>query len=283
VIQKEDATKEEFFLALKLAVSNLDKLPKERNQWEKLMYYLVLLILHRRETEEQPSLLAMVNETETAFVAVRREAGKQVEGSVAVANALPVGWSEDFLSVSRRMYRAGRIFTSVAQPVEYMELAQPVLCCRMAAVRPSTPRASVSMMREIPAAPPPSKTTVLFSGVPKFADGESILFDTSRKQDAAKLPDNAVINRLEVRFPDGTPEHDILDGLNLLIFVDVLSSPKAKVQLADVVRLRGERPLNILRRTGQVVRLVLLDSTGAWTQKAPRIEVALGWKAMGGG
>ena len=64
VIQKEYADKEEFVEALKLAVSNLDKLPEEeRNQWAKLMYYLVLLILHRRDAEEQPSLLSVVSET----------------------------------------------------------------------------------------------------------------------------------------------------------------------------------------------------------------------------
>ena len=64
VIQKEDAKKEEFASALRKAVSHLDKLPEtERNQWEKLMYYLVLLILHRRDTEEQPDLLSVVNET----------------------------------------------------------------------------------------------------------------------------------------------------------------------------------------------------------------------------
>ena len=32
---------------------------------------------------------------ETAFVAVRSEAGKVVEGRVAVANALPAGWSDE--------------------------------------------------------------------------------------------------------------------------------------------------------------------------------------------
>ncbi len=64
VIQKEDAKKEELAEALRLAVSNLDKLSEEeRNQWEKLMYYLVLLIFHRRDAEEQPELLSVVNET----------------------------------------------------------------------------------------------------------------------------------------------------------------------------------------------------------------------------
>ena len=64
VIQKEGATTEEFAEALKLAVANLDKLPEaERNQWEKLMYYLVLLIFHRRDKEEQPELISLVDET----------------------------------------------------------------------------------------------------------------------------------------------------------------------------------------------------------------------------
>src|SRR5262249_33445973 len=35
--------------------------------------------------------------SETAFVAVRKEAGQVIEGSVAVANALPAGWSDDFI------------------------------------------------------------------------------------------------------------------------------------------------------------------------------------------
>src|SRR5262245_22495163 len=34
--------------------------------------------------------------SETAFVAVRKEAGRVIEGSIAVANALPAGWSDGF-------------------------------------------------------------------------------------------------------------------------------------------------------------------------------------------
>ena len=64
VIQKEYTTKEEFAEALKSAVSNLDRLPEEeRNQWEKLMWYLVLLIIHRRDEEERPEMISVLNET----------------------------------------------------------------------------------------------------------------------------------------------------------------------------------------------------------------------------
>jgi len=64
VIQKEYTDKDEFVEALKLAVFNLDRLPEEeRNQWAKLMWYLVLLIFHRRDREEQPELISLVDET----------------------------------------------------------------------------------------------------------------------------------------------------------------------------------------------------------------------------
>ena len=38
--------------------------------------------------------------SETAFLARRAEAGRMVEGRVEVANALPAGWSEEFLSLA---------------------------------------------------------------------------------------------------------------------------------------------------------------------------------------
>jgi len=64
VIQKEDAKKEEFAEALRIAVSNLDRLPEEqRNQWKKLMWYLVLLTFHRRDMEEQPEFISLVEGT----------------------------------------------------------------------------------------------------------------------------------------------------------------------------------------------------------------------------
>ena len=64
VIQKEDVDKEEFSEALKEVVFNLDRLPEEeRNQWAKLMWYLVLLIIHRRDEEERPEMISVLDET----------------------------------------------------------------------------------------------------------------------------------------------------------------------------------------------------------------------------
>ena len=146
---------------------------------------------------------------------------------------------------------------------------------QMADVQPAAPRQGDPAEA---AQPGVRASTPLFSGVPQFTAGEAVLFDSTRQEDAAKLPGQGTIRRLEVRFPAGTPAQEELDaGLVLLLFVDDLASPRARVRLADVVRQGGSRPLNLARPTGQPVRIVLLDPAGAWSQGAPQIEVALAW------
>jgi Ca-activated chloride channel family protein len=121
------------------------------------------------------------------------------------------------------------------------------------------------------------KATVLFAGVPSLTNGEAILYD-SRQDSSGALPEEATICRLEARFPDGTPALGELDGsLYLLIYVDDLVSPRARVRLADLTRQRGERPLNVSKLPGQLVRLVLIGRAGAW-KGSTRLEVALAWQ-----
>jgi Ca-activated chloride channel family protein len=138
-----------------------------------------------------------------------------------------------------------------------------------AAAMPSvTARASRS-------APASAKPAVLFSGVPAFVSGQAVLFDSAGGSDP--LPETGTLTRLEIRFPAGAPEPGSLDpGLSLLIFVDDLSQPRARVRVAHLVRQGGERPLNISRRSGERVQVVLVDPSGAWASGAPPIEVALG-------
>jgi Ca-activated chloride channel family protein len=115
---------------------------------------------------------------------------------------------------------------------------------------------------------------VVFAGTPSFANGEAVLFDSSA--DPAGLPDLTRLSRLALRLDRDLPAGPIDAGLAILIFVDDLTSPRARVRLADLVRQGGERPLNVRRQSGQVVRIVLLDPSGAWTGGAPALEVALG-------
>jgi Ca-activated chloride channel family protein len=214
--------------------------------------------------------------SETAFVAVRREAGEPVDGTVVVANALPMGWSDDFLpSVALRAPAASGVQSSLDVPSFLRRVVSkdahrtaPVFASFLAGgdKDPSSSRT----MEPVP----------LFSGVPNLSDGDAVLFDSSREDDAVKLHTPAALHRLVVRFPGTTLDYNSVDrGLSLLIFVGDLSSPRARVRLSDMVRRRGERPLNLLRRPGQVVRIVLLDPAGVWAQGAPKIEVALGWQA----
>jgi Ca-activated chloride channel family protein len=105
-----------------------------------------------------------------------------------------------------------------------------------------------------------------------------VLLDTARAEDAAKAPASGVLTKLVIHFGKGTPPAASLDaGLFLLIFVDDLASPRARVRLADLVRLGLERPLNIARSAGQVVKVVLADANGVWAAAAPEIAVTLIW------
>jgi len=210
---------------------------------------------------------------ETAFVAVRTEKGKPVEGTVPVANALPAGWSDAFLS--SRAFKAAVGTTGTALPSRaFRSMPRDASIMLAAADRPRLASIDAGI------APPGDfpKPVTVFSGVPRLRDGEAVLFDLSRKQDADRLPEATIIRKLVLTFPDGTPDHKSLDpGLSLLIYVGDLSSPRAEVRLADVVRRRGQRPLNLRVAPGQVVRIILADPAGTWKEAAPKIEVTLGW------
>ncbi len=120
---------------------------------------------------------------------------------------------------------------------------------------------------------------VLYLEVPRFEEDAAVLFDSSRKEDQGRMPPSATLRQIRVRFPDGEPDLRTLDaGLRLLIFVGDLSAPRAMVSLADMIRRRGRRPLNLARAKGDVVRIVLADPQGVWSQGAPRMEVAVAWE-----
>jgi Ca-activated chloride channel family protein len=213
---------------------------------------------------------------ETAFVAVRSEAGQPVDETVIVANALPSGWSARFSGgLGGKLLSGG--FTG-----GFACLAAPPLPAASHAFRSASVGGVHYDLGGSSAASqePPTESGILFDGVPSFGQGEAILFDSARDQDGSRLPGPATFVRLEVRFPDGTPGAGSLDAqLCLLLFVDDPAVPRARVRLVDLVRQRGERPLNLSRAPGQLLRLVLVDPSGSWKQGAPRLEVTLTWRA----
>jgi Ca-activated chloride channel family protein len=222
--------------------------------------------------------------SETAFVAVRKESGKPIEETIVVPNALPAGWSEGF--ASQLGFRA----PTAARTVQSLSLDASALA--PTSVRPSARKQAAAHDTDIgqpvramltgaagfspQAAPPEPDFVLLFSGVPQFADGEALLFDSARSEDAGRLRDGTTLSRLRVRFPGGAPDLAAVDpGLSLLLFLEDLAQPRARVRLADLIRQGGERPLNLLRLPGQRVRILLVDPAGAWDDSAPEIGVAL--------
>ena len=82
VLQKERATKEEMRAALIEAVAHIDTLDDEKaQQWRRAIFYLYLLILHRRPTEEHDELKTLVHQQiqETS----RKEEGETMAQTMA--------------------------------------------------------------------------------------------------------------------------------------------------------------------------------------------------------
>ena len=246
--------------------------------------------------------------SETAFVATRTEAGQKIAGTVAVANALPAGWSDDFLMPRMRL-------ASMAMPASMapMPFAGPAPASAPTGAPPPAPggsggsgfglggiadaarglfrrRVSESADRShsqysmagpsqaSPARPGPvrgdGELVVLFTGAPSFAGEEALLFDSTSS--STRLPAGNTLSRLALRLLDGNDTGPIDPGLVLLLYVDDPTTPRARVRLADLLRQGGERPLNVRRQADQPVRLVLQDASGAWSSNAPRLEVQLG-------
>ncbi len=205
--------------------------------------------------------------SETAFVATRTETGKKVEGGVLVANALPSGWSPRFLTGAAPAIgvRSQSASLSGALPIAPASAPSMTLFKHIGKHEAKTP-SEASALRP--------KEIAIFSGNPSFVNGLATLFDSSRKENENTLPDQLMISGVKLRFlKEMEPEKLISPELTLLIFVEDLASPRAQVRLIDLVRGGLKRPLNLLRESGQIVRVVLADPRGAWVKQAPKLEI----------
>jgi Ca-activated chloride channel family protein len=224
--------------------------------------------------------------SETAFLAVRAEAGRVVEGTVAVASALPAGWSGEFLTT----HHVHTSFGGFARGAGGLDLAMMAPSpaaymlpeANLAAPLGRTTSAGRVSSRKSPGAEKASApaSSVVFSGTPALAGGEAVLFDSAKARNRGGIPEAATLSRLVVRFPGKAPDPRSVDPhLALWIFVDDLTAPRARVRLVDLIQQGGERPLNLRVGRGETVRISLVDHSGAWAAKgkAPQLELTLGW------
>jgi len=210
---------------------------------------------------------------ETAFVAVRAEAGEQVSGSVIVPSALPAGWSDQFLtraaapSAGMAMMLSAAPLASTAQP----KGAGGGLLHRISAIGAGR-RLRAAQGSDLAALPPtPDRPAVRpalvsFTGRPSFDRGQAVLIEETMAQ-------ATTLSRIAVELD--VPAAQLDRGLELWIYVQDVAVPRARIRLADLMRLGGKRPLNLAVKTGEVVRIVLVDSKGVWAAGAPSITVRI--------
>jgi Ca-activated chloride channel homolog len=203
------------------------------------------------------SLRSGIASTETAFVAVRTEAGKSVERTIIVANATPEGWEDVRYAV-------------------VSQVAQPMILRRVSAMAPMDRVDEACVLREdmqpirrkSMSAPLPqmvnprqsrANTITLFDGVPAAGVGRIVLAELTIGLKRAKgLQASRLLSLIAEGDAGAFPE-----GAELLLFVGDMARARARVRLSDL--LGGvTRPLNVTCSDGQILSLVLLvPGTGA--------------------
>lgn len=228
---------------------------------------------------------------ETAFVAVRTEAGHAPEEQVIVPNALPAGWDASFGSIAsspaRYFLSASASAPAAPPPPSAMSLGLNVPGFVRGKRSPSADpsgttygAASASRQRQsysyaMMEAPPAAAPVRLWSGAPQFADGEALLFDRAHSTDVA-LPERGTLTQLTIRFLQGAPRvSGVSDELWLELYVEDAAAPRVRIRVRDLLRQGGRRPLNLRFEADHLVRLVLRDPDGAWAESAPSIEVTV--------
>ncbi len=219
---------------------------------------------------------------ETAFVAVRREAGEQVAATVVVANALPVGWSSAFAAGGGMSMMRMAAF-AVPAPAG-AQLSEQRYVYKQTGGRSGffdklkstfAPAPPPSAPLTASAAPRDQGATTIFSGVPQISAGVATLFDAATAA-ATTLPAPGRLSRLIVRLADGTPIERLDRSLILDLFVDDLAAPRVSVSLAAIAAQGGTRPLNLVWRAGQPLRLTLRDPLGLCAQVGLTLTITLG-------
>ncbi len=192
--------------------------------------------------------------SETALIAVYHKAGKCVEATALVPNALSEGWSDSFVS---------RMDLCAQAPMGRNTYKQ-----RLNVPAEAYINAQYDIMYNTGGGvSAPSRD--IFRGTARFAGKEAVLFDSSDI--------GGTVSHLVVSFPGGAP-NAVDKGLSILVFVDDMAAPRAVVRLADLLRMGCKRPLNLTLSAGVRVKVVLSDPAGVWAKGAPEMAISFNIK-----
>jgi Ca-activated chloride channel homolog len=259
-----------------------------------------------KELLVRESLEFGIASSEAAFVATRTEKGQKARTSVVVANALPGEWPERFvggMAAAPVMVAACRMAPGTGgrsrlRPLSAMNPTAGGGGDAMADLKEAV--AQYGSMGDAagdddalyfanspayefrdalpgPAVAGRSSGTRVFAGAPVFRQGMAVLLDETATPDAGIPLGRVTLTELRIVFPQAAPAGDPGRGLALLVYVEDMGQPRARIRLADLARQGWRRPLNVLRTPGQAIRIVLDDPDGAWADSAPAMEVYLTW------
>lgn len=234
----------------------------------------------------QESLAYGIPSSETAFISVRRDADRVVEESVIVANALPVGWSDNFVRSSGPMSmimqpdgtlktnnRKARDLASGGALLEWGGCG--------AGYRHSIPKDTVKPIKSEGDAyilPPkgtsgPSLITItLFKGRPLFSHGEAVLFDSDRKGMQNVIPRGFHIKKLIFSCTESRPEFMYL---RLMLFISDMVRHVIEIPLSELEARGGEIEVYATRKHAAVIRLLLMDLSETHTLSLPEMTVSV--------
>jgi hypothetical protein len=200
--------------------------------------------------------------SETAFVAVRQEAGKIVERGAIVPNAMPYGWAmqEEF---QPQAYLAARVAKQIDSAVAYSPLPsmQEDL---YSPPRPQRQRRFADRFFSQERTSDRPRQLTLFAGVPMITGDESVLYESESFDTSGRL----TALRVTISGDHGSS----FDG-SLELYVGDMSRPRARMRISDVLSRNGVRPLHVRVRRGQPVRLVLKDVNGSPPGMSIDVEV----------
>jgi Ca-activated chloride channel family protein len=195
----------------------------------------------------------------TAFVGERVEAGQRVQASVKVPNALPAGWSEAFIAGA-----PGSVLGVQAAPAPRMARARMPAAAAAAfdaLVAPEMERVARSMAPVPAAGAATSRSLELhFRGTPAVGERFVVL---ARALAAAN--GGTRLSRLRASLSNPS---DLPTSIELWVCLDDPTAPLVRVNLAELLALGGERPLNVAIPAGGGVQLILWFGDAAWPASA---------------
>lgn len=196
----------------------------------------------------EESLKYGVVSSRTALVASRKEKGERVEETVLTPNALPVGWHEGFVSASFSRLSARRTGRGAASASRFSASASAGSFCASSCM--SMPAMSCLSFDVEPEDDTNTEGQCIWDGkITVPGSGEIILKEFNESKTFSDLYLSTDSMKLL--------EKENLKGFIIRIYVDGEVTSSVAVKLLDLVKLGGERPLNLVCKRG--VRFVLVN------------------------